>query len=215
MMRQSTTIRPAYLVESSCHRRLTRYPRATKHRARIAFSSRPVYQLCARSSSIVITLVLDRINMRACIQRVREANVVVNDEFVGQIGRGLLVLLGVSLDDGDSETHWLAEKTVRLRIFEDEEGRMNRSLEDVGGELLVVSQFTLYGDCRKGRRPSFVRAAPPEQAERLYEAFITHARRMGVPTASGQFRAQMQVHLVNEGPVTIWIDTAEANIAGN
>jgi D-tyrosyl-tRNA(Tyr) deacylase len=120
----------------------------------------------------------------------------------------LVVLLGVGPQDSLAEVDWLAEKIAGLRIFEDEEGKMNRSLSDVGGAMLVVSQFTLYGDCRKGRRPSFTDAAPPELAERLYEAFVARVRSVGVEVATGVFRAQMQVSLVNDGPVTLWIDTA-------
>ena len=146
--------------------------------------------------------------MRACIQRVSEAAVTVDGEATGRIGRGLVVLLGVGPQDSLAEVDWLSEKIAGLRIFEDEEGKMNRSLSDVGGAMLVVSQFTLYGDCRKGRRPSFTDAAPPELAERLYEAFVARVRSVGVEVATGVFRAQMQVSLVNDGPVTLWIDTA-------
>jgi D-aminoacyl-tRNA deacylase len=147
--------------------------------------------------------------MRACIQRVSTASVVVDGEVTGQIGRGLLVLLGVAATDTDAELAWLADKVVGLRIFEDDEGKMNRSLAEVGGAMLVVSQFTLYGDCRKGRRPSFIAAAPPEQAEAMYEQFVARVAGQGIPTATGRFRAHMEVQLVNDGPVTIWIDTAE------
>jgi D-tyrosyl-tRNA(Tyr) deacylase len=145
--------------------------------------------------------------MRACIQRVSEAAVTVDGEVTGRIGRGLVVLLGVGPQDSLAESDWLAEKIAGLRVFEDEEGKMNRSLSDVGGAMLVVSQFTLYGDCRKGRRPSFTDAAPPELAERLYEAFVARAKALGVRVATGVFRAQMQVSLVNDGPVTLWIDS--------
>jgi D-aminoacyl-tRNA deacylase len=145
--------------------------------------------------------------MRACIQRVSEAQVTVDGEVIGQIGRGLVVLLGVGARDGEAEVEWLAEKTVGLRIFEDEVGKMNRSLAEVGGAMLVVSQFTLYGDSRKGRRPSFVEAAPPELAERLYESFVARVAGQGVAVAKGRFRAHMLVSLVNDGPVTLWIDT--------
>jgi D-tyrosyl-tRNA(Tyr) deacylase len=147
--------------------------------------------------------------MRACIQRVSEARVTVDGEVTGRIGRGVVVLLGVGAQDGEAEVDWLAEKTVGLRIFEDDAGKMNRSLAEVGGAMLVVSQFTLYGDCRKGRRPSFIEAAPPELAERLYESFVAHAAGQGVEVATGRFRAHMLVSLVNEGPVTLWIDTEE------
>jgi len=147
--------------------------------------------------------------MRACIQRVSQGQVTVGGAVTGRIGRGLVVLLGVGTQDGAAEVDWLAEKTVNLRIFEDEEGKMNRSLVEVGGAMLVVSQFTLYGDCRKGRRPSFIEAAPPELAERLYEAFVARVRALGVEAATGVFREHMDVSLVNDGPVTLWIDTAE------
>ena len=156
--------------------------------------------------------------MRACIQRVSQAQVVVGDknsaETTGQIGVGLLVLLGVAESDTDEELTWLADKIVNLRIFADDEGKMNRSLIDVGGALLVVSQFTLYGDCRKGRRPSFVDAASPELGERMYNRFVDYvsqqgAAGQGIEVATGRFRADMKVTLTNDGPVTIWIDTAE------
>lgn len=147
--------------------------------------------------------------MRACIQRVSAASVVVDGEVTGQIGPGLLVLLGVASEDTDAELVWLADKIVGLRIFEDDEGKMNRSLAEVAGAMLVVSQFTLYGDCRKGRRPSFIAAAPPEQAEAMYERFVARVAGQGIRTATGRFRAHMDVQLVNDGPVTIWIDTAE------
>jgi len=147
--------------------------------------------------------------MRACIQRVSEARVTVDGNVTGQIGRGLVVLLGVGTGDGEAEMSWLAEKVVGLRIFEDDAGKMNRSLAEVGGAMLVVSQFTLYGDCRKGRRPSFTTAAPPELAERLYDEFVARVRACGVEVATGRFREHMLVSLVNEGPVTLWIDTAE------
>jgi D-tyrosyl-tRNA(Tyr) deacylase len=147
--------------------------------------------------------------MRACIQRVTESQVTVADAFVGRIEKGLVVLLGVASDDGDDEVDWLADKIVGLRVFEDEEGKMNRSLGEVGGAMLVVSQFTLYGDCRRGRRPSFTAAAPPELAERLYEAFVARVRAAGIEVATGRFREHMHVSLVNDGPVTLWIDTAE------
>lgn len=145
--------------------------------------------------------------MRAVVQRVSEARVVVEGETVGQIGRGLLVLLGVGHDDGPDEARWLADKLVGLRIFEDDEGKMNRSLTDVGGAMLVVSQFTLLGDCRKGKRPSFVAAAPPEKAEHLYKLFVEHAARAGVTTATGRFRKHMDVSLTNDGPVTLIVET--------
>jgi D-tyrosyl-tRNA(Tyr) deacylase len=135
--------------------------------------------------------------------------VTVAGKVVGQIGRGLVVLLGVGVDDGDAEVKKLAEKIVGLRVFEDQEGKMNRSLVEVGGAMLVVSQFTLYGDCRRGRRPSFTAAAQPELAERLYEAFVASVREFGIEVATGRFREHMLVSLVNDGPVTVWLDTVE------
>ncbi len=147
--------------------------------------------------------------MRACIQRVTEAYVTVDGAETGRIGRGLVVLLGIGHDDGEAEVSWLTEKIVGLRVFEDEAGKMNRSLAEVGGAMLVISQFTLYGDCRRGRRPSFTAAAPHELAERLYEAFVSVVRQAGIEVATGQFREHMLVSLVNDGPVTLWIDTAE------
>jgi D-tyrosyl-tRNA(Tyr) deacylase len=140
---------------------------------------------------------------------VSEAHVTVDGAVMGRIGRGLVVLLGVGQEDGDAEARWLAEKIVGLRIFEDDAGKMNRSLAEVGGALLVVSQFTLYGDCRRGRRPSFTSAAPPELAERLYEIFVAAVKEAGIEVATGRFREHMHVSLVNDGPVTLWIDTAE------
>ena len=147
--------------------------------------------------------------MRACIQRVSQASVEVDGETTGRIGRGLVVLLGVGQDDGQREVDFLADKVTGLRIFEDEAGKMNRSLAEASGAMLVVSQFTLYGDVRKGRRPSFTDAAPPELAERLYEAFVDRVQSQGVEVATGVFRAHMLVSLVNDGPVTIWLDTEE------
>jgi D-tyrosyl-tRNA(Tyr) deacylase len=147
--------------------------------------------------------------MRACIQRVSRARVVVEGEITGEIGRGFLVLLGVAAKDTNAELKWLAEKIVGLRIFDDEAGKMNLSLADVAGAMLVVSQFTLYGDCKKGRRPSFIDAAPPEMAEQMYERFVAQVGQLGIPTAMGRFRTNMAVELTNDGPVTIWIDTAE------
>ena len=149
--------------------------------------------------------------MRACIQRVSSARVVVEGEVTGEIGRGLLVLLGVATADTEAELTWLADKITGLRIFDDPEGKMNLSLAEVGGGMLVVSQFTLYGDCRKGRRPSFIDAAPPEMAEAMYERFVAHVAKSRIPTATGRFRTMMAVELVNDGPVTIWIDTAARN----
>jgi D-tyrosyl-tRNA(Tyr) deacylase len=145
--------------------------------------------------------------MRAVVQRVSRARVLVNGEVTGEISRGLLVLLGVARSDSEEQARWLADKIATLRVFEDADGKMNLGLDEVGGGMLIVSQFTLYGDCRKGRRPSFVDAAPPEIATPLYEAFITAVRALGISTATGQFRAMMQIELVNDGPVTLIVDT--------
>jgi len=147
--------------------------------------------------------------MRACVQRVSRAKVTLREtgEVTGEIGFGLLILLGVRVGDGDQDVAFLASKVARLRIFEDAAGQMNLGLLDVGGEALVVSQFTLYGDCRKGRRPSFTEAARPEMANRLYEQFVAALREQGVPVATGTFRQEMAVELVNSGPVTLLIDT--------
>ena len=150
--------------------------------------------------------------MRACIQRVCQGQVTVAGEITGRIDHGLVVLLGVAHDDGARQVQWLAEKIAGLRIFEDDEGKLNRSLGEVGGAMLVVSQFTLYGDCRKGRRPSFVDAAPPGLAESLYEQFVARVVELGIRVETGRFRAQMDVTLTNQGPVTIWIDTAEVRL---
>lgn len=147
--------------------------------------------------------------MRACVQRVLEASVTVAGETVGQIGPGLLVLLGVADKDREADARWLAEKIVGLRIFEDEQGKMNLSLRQIGGATLVVSQFTLLGDCRRGRRPSFAAAAPPEPAERLYELFVAEARGLGVEVETGRFRKQMQVSLINDGPVTLIVESEQ------
>ncbi|ADE56733.1 MULTISPECIES: D-aminoacyl-tRNA deacylase [Aminobacterium] len=147
--------------------------------------------------------------MRAVVQRVSSASVCVEGERVGSIDQGLLVLLGVSGKDTAADAEWLVEKIVNLRVFEDEERKLNRSLLDVGGKLLVVSQFTLYGNCRKGRRPSFVEAAPPEVADALYNVFVTKAKERNIPVQTGVFQAHMMVELVNDGPVTLIIDTPE------
>src|SRR4051794_15811277 len=145
--------------------------------------------------------------MRAVLQRVRHARVRVGDEITGEIGCGLLVLLGVARTDTPEQARWLAEKVVGLRIFEDDDGKMNRDVTEAGGGVLVVSQFTLYGDCRKGRRPSFIDAAPPETAVPLYEAFVEAVRALGVPVATGRFQAMMEVELTNDGPVTLIVDS--------
>jgi len=147
--------------------------------------------------------------MRAVVQRVREATVQVDGEMVGRIGRGLLVFLGVGQQDEAEDAVYLVDKVVNLRIFADDQGKMNRSLVDVGGALLVVSQFTLWGDCRKGRRPSFVAAAEPEKARALYQGFIHHAADLGVEVATGRFQELMLVSLVNDGPVTLLLDSAK------
>ncbi len=145
--------------------------------------------------------------MKAVIQRVSEARVEVANTIVGTIGRGILVLLGVEKGDGERDAAWLAEKIASLRIFEDEAGKMNRSVLDIGGEVLAVSQFTLAGNCAKGRRPSFDTAAPPEEANLLYEYFVDRLRKLDVPVATGIFQADMQVHLVNDGPVTFVLES--------
>ncbi|KIH75661.1 D-tyrosyl-tRNA(Tyr) deacylase [Geoalkalibacter ferrihydriticus] len=145
--------------------------------------------------------------MRAVLQRVTEARVEVAGRVVGAIGPGLLVLLGVGGADSSADAAFLAEKIAGLRIFEDPAGKMNLSVSEVGGAVLVVSQFTLYGDCRKGRRPSFAPAAAPDMANRLYEEFVAGLRRTGLEVATGVFQAQMQVHLVNDGPVTLLLDS--------
>ena len=145
--------------------------------------------------------------MRAVIQRVKSASVIVEGEIVGEIGKGLLVLLGVSNDDLEKDADYLVEKSLKLRIFEDSDDRMNLSLLDISGEILVVSQFTLYGDTRKGRRPSFIDAAPPEKANRLYEYFVSEIRNKLLRVETGKFQAMMDVALVNDGPVTILLDS--------
>ena len=144
--------------------------------------------------------------MRAVIQRVTEARVSVADEIVSAIGPGLCILLGVGVNDGESNADFLASKIGSLRIFEDEQGKMNRSVREIRGELLVVSQFTLYGDCRKGNRPSFSAAAPPEIAKRLYDHFVQRLRQTELKVATGEFRAHMKIALINDGPVTLILD---------
>ncbi len=151
--------------------------------------------------------------MIACVQRVKQARVTVGDEVCGQIGAGLLVLLGVARTDTERDVRWLAEKLAGLRMFDDAEGKMNRALTEVGGAMLVVSQFTLLGDCRKGRRPSFTEAAPPEQAESLYSMFVTAVRKLGIEVSTGCFRQYMEVELVNDGPVTLLVDSEAARHA--
>ena len=146
--------------------------------------------------------------MRAVVQRVRQALVKVDGQAVGEIGVGLLVLLGVAHDDSEADVNYLAEKIVGLRIFEDADGKMNRSVVDAGGAVLAVSQFTLFGDVRRGKRPSFDAAARPEQAAQLYEYFVSRVRTAGLRCETGKFQAMMDVELINDGPVTIWMDTA-------
>jgi D-tyrosyl-tRNA(Tyr) deacylase len=145
--------------------------------------------------------------MKAVIQRVKQSSVTVDGETVGEIGAGLLVLLGVAAEDDESDADYLVSRIVHLRIFEDDAGKMNRSLLETGGAMLVVSQFTLLADCRKGRRPSFANAAPPDSATRLYEHFTRRVGESGVPTATGRFGAMMDVSLVNDGPVTMVLDS--------
>lgn len=145
--------------------------------------------------------------MRAVVQRVTEASVLVEGREVGAIERGIVLLVGITADDGEKEVAWLAEKVANLRIFNDEDGKMNRSLLDADGEALVVSQFTLYGDARKGRRPSFVRAASGPEAESLYDALVQRIRALGIRCETGEFGAMMQVSLTNDGPVTIMLDS--------
>ncbi|HEX9928243.1 MAG TPA: D-aminoacyl-tRNA deacylase [Pyrinomonadaceae bacterium] len=145
--------------------------------------------------------------MRAVVQRVSRASVTVEGEITGKIGKGLLVLLGVSTDDGESDAIYLLDKIINLRIFEDAAGKMNLSLAETSGELLVVSQFTLYGDTRRGRRPSYIEAAAPEKANQLYEFFVAAARKQIGRVETGRFQAMMDVELVNDGPVTILLDS--------
>ncbi|ODA41764.1 D-aminoacyl-tRNA deacylase [Desulfosporosinus sp. BG] len=145
--------------------------------------------------------------MRSVVQRVKSASVSVNGESVGKISAGLLILLGVGQEDGESDLNWMVDKLVGLRIFEDQEGKMNRSVQDVSGEILMVSQFTLYGDCRSGKRPSFTTAAAPEQAKALYDRTAEKIRSYGLKVETGIFQAQMDVELINDGPVTLLIDS--------
>ena len=149
--------------------------------------------------------------MRALIQRVKRASVTINSQIqiIGKINEGLLIFLGVGEDDTEKQVQYLVEKCTGLRIFTDEQDKMNLSVKDIKGEILVVSQFTLYGDCKKGKRPSFVRAARPETAIPLYESFIAHCKNTGLNIQTGEFGADMQIELINDGPVTIWLDTEE------
>ena len=145
--------------------------------------------------------------MRAVVQRVKSASVKVEGKLVSEIGAGVLIFLGIAHEDTTTEIEYIANKVANLRIFEDEEGKMNRSLLEMGGAALVVSQFTLYGDCRKGRRPSFIKAARPESANALYKQFITVLEQQNIPTQGGTFQAMMDVELINDGPVTILLDS--------
>jgi D-tyrosyl-tRNA(Tyr) deacylase len=145
--------------------------------------------------------------MRAVVQRVSRASVTVERELTGVIERGFLVLLGIGEDDTQNDVIYLAGKIAGLRVFEDDAGKMNRSLDDVGGKMLVVSQFTLLGDCRKGRRPSFIKAAGPEKAGELYRSFVAEIRGQGIEVATGRFQEHMSVELINEGPVTLLLDS--------
>ncbi len=148
--------------------------------------------------------------MRAVVQRVGRARVTVNGEVAGEIGRGLLVLLGVGRNDTEADATYLAEKIAGLRVFEDDQGKMNLSIQEVGGSVLAVSQFTLYGDVRRGKRPSFDAAAPPERARQLYEFFVAQIRAVGLRCETGRFQGMMKVELVNEGPVTILADSEKS-----
>src|SRR2546425_5625441 len=145
--------------------------------------------------------------MRAVVQRVTRASVTVDHEIVGEIGHGLVILLGIARDDTEKDANYLVEKIAALRIFDDEDGRMNRSVNDIDGSVLIVSQFTLYGDVRRGLRPSWIEAARPEMAEPLYNYFVAQARKLLRQVATGSFRAMMRVELVNDGPVTILLDS--------
>lgn len=145
--------------------------------------------------------------MRAVVQRVSQARVKIRGEVVGEIRAGFLILLGVGKDDAETDADWLADKIVSLRVFEDQQGKLNLSLEDIKGEILIVSQFTLYGDCRKGRRPGFDSAAAPEMADRLYNYFVQKVKTKGLKVATGKFQAMMDVELTNQGPVTLILDS--------
>ncbi|RQD78247.1 MAG: D-tyrosyl-tRNA(Tyr) deacylase [Candidatus Syntrophonatronum acetioxidans] len=147
--------------------------------------------------------------MRAVVQRVKRGKVTVNDSSVGSINKGVVVLLGVGKQDDIDEAKYMADKITNLRIFEDEEGKMNLSLKDIEGEALIVSQFTLYGDCRKGRRPSFYDAAPPEKAEELYQKFCELVQEKGIKVEQGEFQTMMVVEIINDGPVTILLDSGK------
>ena len=148
--------------------------------------------------------------MRAVIQRVKQARVMVASHTVGEIGMGLLTFLGIGREDTQEDADYLADKVVNLRIFEDSEGKLNLSLKDIEGEILIVSQFTLYADCRKGRRPSFSLSAEPDRARELYQYFASKIKLQGIKAALGEFRAKMEVELINDGPVTIFLDSKSA-----
>jgi D-tyrosyl-tRNA(Tyr) deacylase len=145
--------------------------------------------------------------MRAVVQRVKEAGVSVKGTLLGKLGKGVVVLLGIGQDDKEEDADYLLSKIINLRIFEDTQGKMNLSLKDVNGEMMVISQFTLYGDCRKGRRPSFIMAAEPSLAKKLYDYFIKQGEKAGIKTVAGKFQAMMDVNLINEGPVTLILDS--------
>ena len=147
--------------------------------------------------------------MRAIIQRVSEARATFEGKVIGEIKSGLCVLLGVKIRDTEKESAWIAEKLVNLRVFEDEDEKLNRSLLDIKGEMLLVSQFTVYGDCRKGRRPSFTEAAPPGEAKRLYELTVEKVKNYGVPVKTGMFQTHMVIEIANDGPVTLILETPE------
>ncbi|MCL1874844.1 MAG: D-aminoacyl-tRNA deacylase [Synergistaceae bacterium] len=147
--------------------------------------------------------------MRAIIQRVSEARAIFEGKVIGEIKTGLCVLLGVKVRDTEKESAWIAEKLVNLRVFEDEDEKLNRSLLDIKGEMLLVSQFTVYGDCRKGRRPSFTEAAPPGEAKRLYELTVEKVKNYGVPVKTGMFQTHMVIEIANDGPVTLILETPE------
>lgn len=164
----------------------------------------------AGGSACIAPFLVDPLTMRAILQRVSSASVRVDDQIVGQIAEGFLVLLGIAADDTVDDVTYLAGKICGLRVFEDDEGKMNRSIDEVGGAMLIVSQFTLYGDCRKGRRPSFIEAARPEVALPLYERFLDEVRGYGIHVETGRFQAHMEVSLVNDGPVTMMLDSRKA-----
>lgn len=147
--------------------------------------------------------------MRAVIQRVKNASVKIDGRVNGEAGEGLLIFLGVGKGDADADLKYIADKILGLRIFEDENGKMNRSVTDISGDLLIISQFTLYGDCRKGKRPSFDGAMPPKEAEEMYESFVAYMRESGLKTETGEFGADMKVELLNDGPVTIILDSSK------